>query len=711
MMKSEHLNESDSHENRLHHRETASHHVHNDAVDQQYPPSNGHGSSNGPTTVPPPSPKTRKRRSMNFWEKTSGHLRIDVNDNYAKYGKKRVKKNMRLQSYIFLGTICIVSFVLGFIWRKYFAGEDLRSTPHLRHHVSDTTPQWKPHTHKTPPNPYSKLESKQQQLNDNKNKLLIPRFDTRRYIASWEKNERNAALGQIGIKHPKSISLEGWNFPIAFRSFPYARQIHGPIKNLDSDYGGLTYHSVKNEEIFGRVIPKDEEDYIVPGGFDPDSIEPEQSLKKRNAKRKETSGAYPNFDSNGKETLHEDATFEELRKYYDDDNVNVVRKANDGVTKEPRACQNAEFSHFYFPTCNNFHERDVGRAYDDPEKLVNQRPENELYVKYLAHGYYRDVWVMEDSPWIWPSRYPKEKHQKSSKKYGVENEERTSELVTKAYRSTAMKTLQMRHPFNDEQFEEVQLEAVIMERMTKSPRIMDIYGHCSYSTMVEVVPIEFEEVAVPGEGYEAPEDVKKRNKNGLRPYNDFTATEKLGFALEMAESLADLHGFEDGVIVHDDVQLCQWLHTPDRQRLKLGDFNRATIMQWDSRKGEYCRFNNGEAFANYRAPEEYAIKNLNEQIDTFSFGNNIYAMLTGLWNFYDTDDDEVVQTKLIDGKLPFVDSRYRDRSFAEKKLIELMEKCWIYDPDERISMFDAVTFLRKAIKENEAHTSSHEYGI
>jgi len=56
---------------------------------------------------------------------------------------------------------------------------------------------------------------------------------------------------------------------------------------------------------------------------------------------------------------------------------------------------------------------------------------------------------------------------------------------------------------------------------------------------------------------------------------------------------------------------------------------------------------------------------------------------------------------LIAGDLPYVDHRYKERSFAEEKLVELMEKCWIYNPDERINMFDAVTFLRKAIKENE----------
>ena len=45
----------------------------------------------------------------------------------------------------------------------------------------------------------------------------------------------------------------------------------------------------------------------------------------------------------------------------------------------------------------------------------------------------------------------------------------------------------------------------------------------------------------------------------------------------------------------------------------------------------------------YRSPEEFAARDLNEQIDVFSFGNNIYALLTGLWVFYENEDDGVVQ--------------------------------------------------------------------
>lgn len=245
----------------------------------------------------------------------------------------------------------------------------------------------------------------------------------------------------------------------------------------------------------------------------------------------------------------------------------------------------------------------------------------------------------------------------------------------------------------------VSIEAVVMERLRKSPRIMDIYGHCGYSVTAEVVPIEFEEVVVFGEGYKSQNAVAKRNRDGLRPYNNFTAEEKLGFALTMAESLADLHGFSDGVIVHDDAQLCQWLRLPDGT-MKLGDFNRASIMEYDIVNEMYCKFNNGGAFGNYRAPEEYEEKDLDDKIDVFSFGNNIYAMLTGLWGFYDLEDDQMTQEELLDGKLPYVDPRWKDRSYIERRLVELMEKCWIFNPDERVDIFYAVEFLRETVKES-----------
>lgn len=44
-------------------------------------------------------------------------------------------------------------------------------------------------------------------------------------------------------------------------------------------------------------------------------------------------------------------------------------------------------------------------------------------------------------------------------------------------------------------------DALIMERLSGSPRIVDIYGLCGSSVMVESLPKEVEKYIVPGEGY------------------------------------------------------------------------------------------------------------------------------------------------------------------------------------------------------------------
>lgn len=112
----------------------------------------------------------------------------------------------------------------------------------------------------------------------------------------------------------------------------------------------------------------------------------------------------------------------------------------------------------------------------------------------------------------------------------------------------------------------------------------------------------------------------------------------------------------------------------------------------------------------YRAPEEYDEDYLNEQIDVFSFGNNIFGLLTGLWVFYDVDDDGVVQRKVIGGTRAYIDPRWKKRSYIESKLVEVMEKCWIPDVDKRIDIFGAVRELREIKKDYERRKAKNRVG-
>lgn len=329
--------------------------------------------------------------------------------------------------------------------------------------------------------------------------------------------------------------------------------------------------------------------------------------------------------------------WEVFDQYYafDDDYVR-----NKPFEEMKRNCRRTAFHRMYHPNCNTFHEIPMQMSI------------------FLGEGGYREAYLLQE-------RYD-------------------PELVVKVNRFH-------HNPFEYDRYEFIRMDALVMERLTASPRIVDIYGHCATSVNTEFLPNELDSLIIPGVG-----DGKHVNDTlDVDPQNNFTITQKLDYALQMAESIADLHGFKDGVIIHDDIQTVQYLFTSDG-RLKLNDFNRAEAMLFDEEVGEYCKYRNGAGGGDYRAPEEYVDGRLNEKIDVFSFGNNIYALITGLWNFYELGDK--IQRKIDKikaGELPYIDRRYRERNYVQDRLIHVMEKCWKFDPDERADIFWVVKYLRE----------------
>jgi hypothetical protein len=134
------------------------------------------------------------------------------------------------------------------------------------------------------------------------------------------------------------------------------------------------------------------------------------------------------------------------------------------------------------------------------------------------------------------------------------------------------------------------------------------------------------------------------------------------------------------------------------------------------------------------------MRDLDEKVDVYSFANNIYCLvsgawnshavcshasipdpklysssiatnffdlppkLTGLWPFYENEDDAVVQDMVSSGKRPYVDPRYPNRSHEERWLVHVMERGWEQNATFRIDIFEMVRMLRKAIHEiQEAH--------
>jgi len=328
------------------------------------------------------------------------------------------------------------------------------------------------------------------------------------------------------------------------------------------------------------------------------------------------------------------------------DDVDYYYAFDDDYVREP-FCTRVSWYRDLHPNCNNLHEM----------LLFN--------ISIINGGYYRDVSQLKDD-------------------FSGED------IIIKTIKTET-------HDYDYIMYDNIRIDALVMERLTSSPRIANMFGHCGLSVVQEYFIQDIEPFAVPGSGMMY--DVSLNDTDDVKPQNDFIPTEKLNLALNMGEAIAALHGFPDGVIVHDDIQICQFLFNTEGQ-LKLNDFNRAEIMLWDEKNQKYCKYRNGAVYGNFRAIEEMRDDVLDEKIDVWSFGNIVYGLLTGLWVFYDVDD-EVAQVRILDGETAYIDERYRTRSYAEGALVKVIESCWIHDPDNRSDIFEIVEYLRNATEINE----------
>jgi serine/threonine protein kinase len=132
--------------------------------------------------------------------------------------------------------------------------------------------------------------------------------------------------------------------------------------------------------------------------------------------------------------------------------------------------------------------------------------------------------------------------------------------------------------YDYQDYEFMRMDALVSERLTSSPSIVDIYGFCGLSMMSEYLTMgDLTRHTLPGGSRSHP--VELNDTEDVDPKNYFSATEKLVLAFEMAESIALLHSYKGGVIVHDDISLSQFLASKDGF-MKLNDFNRAEVMLW-----------------------------------------------------------------------------------------------------------------------------------
>lgn len=132
-----------------------------------------------------------------------------------------------------------------------------------------------------------------------------------------------------------------------------------------------------------------------------------------------------------------------------------------------------------------------------------------------------------------------------------------------------------------------------MGQLHAAPEIMDILQYCGTSLIVPYMKSMEEDLIIPPTTDNDGESDAVSTKTTATLYPDA----KLHLAYQMANSLAQLHGYQGGVIIHGDVQLGQWL-LQDNDKLVLGDFNLAKVLSYNTHSHHYCKTKQGRGFGN-----------------------------------------------------------------------------------------------------------------
>lgn len=357
-----------------------------------------------------------------------------------------------------------------------------------------------------------------------------------------------------------------------------------------------------------------------------------------------------------------------------------VEQNDDDRVKEPRTCRRVAWFRDIHPDCNTIHETDAaGSMLDDKLTLIGD-------------GSFRIVFRADpaaDVPYVFKT------YQWNSAGGGEET-------------------------FSKEDVEYMRMDALVSEKFSADPWFVDMYGFCGVTMLSEIMLYkDLERYALPKfnrkkKTIDAYEPEEQLHLNRLAP------DEKLEIALQMAKALTHLHNYKGGRLVHGDLWIAQFLPMTNwtegvplggEQILKFNDFNRAEAMLWDEDRQEYCKYERGQGGGDWRSPEEFASNPLDEKVDIFAMGINIFTLVTGYYIFPELSTSREVRQKLRDGHVPEFDDRIWKRSFAERKLGEVAKLCMAFNPKKRISADELLQFLREAKAENEELKQKKKKGL
>ena len=127
--------------------------------------------------------------------------------------------------------------------------------------------------------------------------------------------------------------------------------------------------------------------------------------------------------------------------------------------------------------------------------------------------------------------------------------------------------------------ESVRMDALVMERLTSSPFVINIYGYCGLST---VVPMSYSQI--PGQGRQLGSII-------FDPKRKLTMEEKMHLAVRVASALSAIENMNgDGVAPFVNLDYMVKQHLMVDGEIRLSDFNKGIWVAKDQNTNKPCPF-------------------------------------------------------------------------------------------------------------------------
>ena len=271
-----------------------------------------------------------------------------------------------------------------------------------------------------------------------------------------------------------------------------------------------------------------------------------------------------------------------------------AKSASKQWKKDREQCQPfSQWQKDHFPTCNDVHAMDLSSSIIDDEAGNN---------RILAQGSVRESWLVQEAVSL------------------------SNGGKTVIFRTTHPKT-GLTWDILDGQ----RKDAVITEKLSASPNVIDIYGYCGGSTINEL-----------GDGGDLKHYLERRN-------NIIPPSQLHSFATDMMQGMSDIHFIDKRdfpTMMQKDVKMDNMVVV--NGTVKYHDFNSARFLDWDFTKNVSCGWEPSlrcdSRFS--RSPEDCKYEEWNlprdwprEKKDIYSVGAIWFHIFTGGYP-YDFEQDK-----------------------------------------------------------------------